>query len=511
MDNMHSNPQPASGAPDEQPQNGAVPPRPEASGPAQQAGAPVPPRPEQPAAEAAAQWSAPAGDPQQAGFLPPQAAVVPPGPVADRSETRPLPPFAHEPAAEASAFGPAAEPVKKKERQRTGGMTVAALLVAAALIGGAAGLGGAYAGNEIWGSDVASTASGNPDTITVNNPGSVNEATAIATEVMPSTVTISASAADGAGSGTGAILSEDGYVLTNTHVVTLGGATSDAAIRVTGSDGTIYDADIVGTDPVYDLAVIKLRDASGLTPIEFADSDELNVGETTVAIGAPLGLPNTVTSGIISALDRSIQIQSSAAPESTDQPKGEGDGEESPFFFDLPGQEEQQTGQESISLSVIQTDAAINPGNSGGPLVNSEGQLIGVNVAIATAGGTSESESGSVGIGFSIPSNVAQRVSQEIIENGEATHGLLGASVTSASAYEQATAEGAVLVEVPDGAAKDAGLERGDIITEFNGKPIHNATDLTAQVRAVAGGSEATLTYVRDGKSNEAEVTLGTL
>jgi putative serine protease PepD len=315
------------------------------------------------------------------------------------------------------------------------------------------------------------------------------------------------------GSGSGVVLSDDGYVLTNTHVVTLGGAEASPTIRVTTSDGHIYNAEVIGTDPIYDLAVIKLEGASDLTPIEFGDSSELNVGSTAVAIGAPLGLSNSVTTGIVSALNRSIQIASSAVPDTTQDSQGDqgdqGDQGGSPFQFDLPGTQ-QQSASSSISISVIQTDAAINPGNSGGALVDSEGKLIGINVAIATAG--SSEESGSIGVGFSIPSNIAKRVADEIIENGEATHGLLGATVQDASSVESAEVAGAVIVEPTSGGpAADAGLKKGDIVTKFNGLPVTGATDLTAQVRAAAAGSEATVTYVRGGKTYEADVTLGEL
>lgn len=401
---------------------------------------------------------------------------------------------------------------KTKEKKPFGAGKVAALIVAASLVGGAAGLGGSYLGNTLWTPQNGTSATG-PDNITVNNPGSVNETTAIATKVLPSVVTIEAASENGSGSGSGVVLSEDGYVLTNTHVVTLGGAAADAKIRVTASDGHIYNATIVGTDPIYDLAVIKLEDAEGLTPVDFADSSDINVGSTAVAVGAPLGLANSVTTGIVSALNRSIQIASSALPDSAAEdapPEDSEQGEEgSPFQFDLPGTE-QQSASESISISVIQTDAAINPGNSGGALVDSEGALIGINVAIATAGNSEES--GSIGVGFAIPSNVAKRVSEEIIENGAASHGLLGATVQDAAYVEGSDVAGAAIVETsPGGAAAEAGLKSGDIVTEFNGLPISSSTDLTAQVRAVAAGSKATVTYVRDGKSNEAEVTLGEL
>ena len=212
-----------------------------------------------------------------------------------------------------------------------------------------------------------------------------------------------------------------------------------------------------------DLAVIKLADASGLTPIEFADSDKLNVGDTAIAIGAPLGLSGTVTNGIISALNRSIEVASSAAPNPRRLPGRQRRGrqrrgrrpEQSPFdfFFDLRTPTAAQAQQQServagqASLPVIQTDAAINPGNSGGALVDSEGKLIGVNVAILSAGGRA-GEAGNIGVGFAVPSNLAERIANEIIENGAATHGLLGATVTSAEAEGSSDIVGALISEV---------------------------------------------------------------
>ena len=193
----------------------------------------------------------------------------------------------------------------RKDRKGLGAGKVAAVIVAAALVGGAAGVGGSYLGSTIWQQPVSQSAQG-PETLTVNNPGSVNETTAIAAKVLPSVVTIEVADGSSGGSGSGVVLSDDGYVLTNTHVVTLGGAAADPSIRVTTSDGRIYQASIVGTDPIYDLAVIKLEGAEGLDPIEFADSSALNVGSTAVAVGAPLGLSNSVTTSIVSALSRSI-------------------------------------------------------------------------------------------------------------------------------------------------------------------------------------------------------------
>ena len=407
---------------------------------------------------------------------------------------------------------PTGDGAKVKE-QKPRGVKFAAIVVAAALVGGVAGFGGGALVNSLGSTPSTGVAEG-PETVTVNNPGSVNETTAVATTALPSVVTIEVAGADQAGSGSGVVIDKDGYVLTNTHVVTLGGAVADPTIKVTTSDGRIYEATVVGTDPIYDLAVIKLKDAKGLTPISFADSSKLNVGDTAVALGAPLGLSNSVTTGIVSALNRSIQIASSALPDSSSQDApeeqspedGQGQG---PFQFDLPGNSS-ASNAESISIAVIQTDAAINHGNSGGALVNSKGELIGINVAIASSG--SSEESGSIGIGFAIPSNIAERVSKEIIADGAATHGLLGASVRDAASVEGSDQAGAYIAEVTDGgAAAAAGLKADDIVTAFNGVPITSASDLTAQVRAAAAASDAKVTYVRGGKQYEIEVTLGTL
>jgi len=484
--------------------NGAVPasPQPESTTPA----APrydVPPVPTRSPASAAAAWPPPAAGtaPQHPGYASaPSGATTPTG----------------------QAFGPAAtdahptlampSSTSTAPRKKSSVPRVAALLVAAALVGGGAGLGGTYAGLNLWGGSNTSAASG-PSAITVNNPDSVNNTSAVAAKVVPSVVTISATAGQSGGTGSGVILSQDGYVLTNTHVVTLDGQSGSAKISVTTSDGKVYSAKVVGTDPTYDLAVIKLDNASGLTPIEWADSSKLNVGDNAIAIGAPLDLPNTVTTGIVSALNRSIQVASSAAPsDGTDQQQQQ-PGQESPFRFDFGQGQEQQSASQTIKIAVIQTDAAINPGNSGGALVNNEGKLIGINVAIASAGGSSSGgQSGNIGVGFSIPSDIAKRISQEIIDNGSATHGLLGASVQDAASIQGATTTGAYIADVSSGgAAQAAGLQKGDVITKVNGIPVTNSIDLTAQVRALAAGSKAEITYNRSGQEKTAEVTLGSM
>ncbi|MGN8553669.1 UNVERIFIED_CONTAM: trypsin-like peptidase domain-containing protein [Microbacterium sp. SLM126] len=490
----------------------------------------VPVAPAPPAVPTTAAWQAAQQAPQGAQPVPPagypthaQAYARPQG---YAGQTAPYPQaYAGQPQNQGAAFGPAATgttptvAAPRKPKKASGAGKVVGLIVAAAIVGGAAGLGGAYAGVNLF-SPTGTVPAAGPSTVTVNDTDSVNQTTAIAAKVVPSVVTIAATSDAGSGTGSGVVLSEDGYVVTNTHVVTLDGATGDATIRVTTSDGRVFDAEVVGTDPTYDLAVIKLQDAEDLTPIEFASSADLNVGDSTIAVGAPLGLANTVTTGIVSALNRSIEIASSAAPESGDadeqQPQDEQDPQEqqeqgSPFQFDFGQGQSQQTPSESIKIAVIQTDAAINPGNSGGALVDSEGKLIGINVAIATAGGSSGG-AGSIGVGFAIPSDIAQRVTDEIIENGEATHGLLGANVISAAQVEGSTITGAYIDEaVAGGAAADAGLRKGDVVTAFNGVPVTDSVDLTAQVRAAAGGSDATVTFVRDGETKTVDVTLGTL
>ncbi len=396
-----------------------------------------------------------------------------------------------------------------KEKKSFGAGKVAALLVAASLVGGAAGLGGSYLGSTMWAQPVGSTATG-PDTITVNNPGSVNETTAIATDVLPSVVTIQAAGSSQSGSGSGVVISDDGYVLTNTHVVTLGGAEANPTIRVTTSDGHIYNAEIVGTDPIYDLAVIKLEGATDLKPIEFADSSELNVGSTAVAVGAPLGLSNSVTTGIVSALNRSIQIASAALPDSaTEDAPEEDDQGGSPFQFDLPGTE-QQAANQSISISVIQTDAAINPGNSGGPLVNGDGEFIGVNSAAASLSQGEGGQSGSIGIGFAIPANQAVMIADQLISSGKAQHPFLGITLTDGHINSGGISRGSAKVQsVASGSpAAKAGIKDGDDIIEVAGTKVNNAIALRALVRAQPVNTPVEVTVVRGGKEQKLDVTL---
>ncbi len=405
--------------------------------------------------------------------------------------------------------------------RRSAPVGVIAALAIGALVGGVSGAGvGIWAVTNNTGSTVGGDSS--PTTVTVNDAADATIITAVAAQASPSVVTINVEGGQSGGTGSGVILTDDGYVLTNAHVVTLDGSVADPTISVTTNEGRLYTATVVGVDPIADLAVIKLTDATGLDAAKFADSSKLNVGDTAVAIGAPLGLAGTVSSGIVSALNRSITVASSALPDGTSEEPAPDDGGENngegPFDFwnfDIPGQDSTTPPASSgtISLSVIQTDAAINPGNSGGALLNTDGEVIGINVAIASAGNSGSS--GNIGVGFSIPSNLAKRIADELIESGTATHGLLGASVLDVQSDEsqaESTVVGASIMDVvADGAADKAGLKVGDVVTKFNGLPITGSTDLTAQVRALAGGASTELTYVRDGKATTVDVTLGTL
>jgi putative serine protease PepD len=330
-----------------------------------------------------------------------------------------------------------------------------------------------------------------PPAIVVNNLENVNWATAAASIAAPSVVTIRVAGDGAGGNGSGVVLSADGYVLTNAHVVSVNGSTRNVNLSVRISDGSVYQAKLIGADPTNDLAVIKIESTKALVPIVFADSSLINVGDQVVAIGAPLGLEATVTRGIISALNRTIQVASSESP---DQNSLE-------FWSGNAGR--------PISLNVIQTDAAINPGNSGGGLVNDRGQLVGINVAIATAGASVQA--GNIGVGFAIPANIAKRIADEIIASGAASHGLLGALVSDSMSSEDGAAFpiGALIVELtPGGAAELAGLRAQDIVTHLNGKPVTTASELTAAVRQEPAGARVTIDVIRDGSNLSFRVVL---
>ncbi|GAB3199234.1 hypothetical protein GCM10027261_28670 [Geodermatophilus arenarius] len=376
---------------------------------------------------------------------------------------------------------PAPAPAPAPERRRAGRLRMGvAGLLAGALVGGGAGAGvvALTSGGGSGGSGTAATA----QSVVITDPENATAVTAAAAKASPSVVTVYVTSGSGSGSGSGVVLSDDGYVLTNNHVVTLDGSTGDAAIQVRTSDGTLYDATVVGTDPTSDLAVIRLQGAGGLTAATFADSDDVQVGDLAVAIGAPLGLSDTVTDGIVSATDRAVATGS--------------------------------TRDDATVIDALQTDAAINPGNSGGALVDASGEVIGINTAIASvASGApgSASQSGSIGVGFAIPSNTAQRIAEEIIDTGSATHAVLGVNAqTAGGTASSEVGTGAQVVQVqPGGAAAEAGLQAGDVVTAVGDRAVTTSTELTAAIRSSAPGTRVQLTVQRDGGTSTVEVTLG--
>ena len=299
---------------------------------------------------------------------------------------------------------------------------------------------------------------------------------AISEQVSPSAVSILSSTGSGTSQGTGVVLDEDGTILTNDHV-----AGDAESLQVTTSDGRSFAASVVGTDPSTDLAVIRLEDPpEDLQPATFADSSTVAVGQPVMALGTPLGLENTVTTGIVSALDRPV----SATGEETD-------------------------GSDTTFTSAIQTDAAINPGNSGGPLVDAAGQVIGINTAIASIPNES-GQAGSIGLGFAIPANTAMLIAEQLQDGGTVQHAFVGVTTTDGTADDgSAGYRGAEVVAVEPGSpAAEAGLAEGDLITGIDDTPVGGAGALTGIVRGLEVGSTHTLELVRDGKVQTLEITL---
>ncbi|MGZ4592750.1 MAG: S1C family serine protease [Actinomycetes bacterium] len=360
-------------------------------------------------------------------------------------------------------------------RRRRGVTSLVAVALAAGLLGGGVG---AAVTTQV--DKPASSTTASALTAPVGSSGSNAKTTAVeqvAAKLLPSVVSIQERNANGGGEGTGVILSANGLILTNNHVVA--DAANGGSLTVTLNNGKTAAASIVGRDPVTDLAVIRVNGLSGLTPATFGSSAGLKPGEGVVAIGSPLGLQGSVTSGIVSALDRPVRTGGeSAAGDPT-----------------------------STVIDAIQTDAAINPGNSGGPLVNLSGQVVGINSAIASLGSSSSGQSGSIGLGFAIPVDQARQVAQQLITSGKATHAQLGVGVRDAGTT---TTSGAALAAVNQGsAAQRAGLRAGDVVTSVGDRRVDSADALIAAIRSHQPGDKVTLTYLRGGKSAQTAVTLG--
>ena len=368
--------------------------------------------------------------------------------------------------------------------RRAGG---AALLAAACLASGATGAGlTLLADGSASATPAATITRGTATAVSVG----AGTAQAAAAEVGPSVVTIAvtgSSASVGSfgrtqavsDTGSGIVLRSDGYVVTNNHVVAA--AADGGTVSVTFSDGTTSRARVVGTDATSDLAVLKVDGKSGLRAATFADSDQLAVGQPVLAIGAPLGLANTVTEGIVSTLHRPVRTGEAGAS------------------------------AQSV-LDAVQTDAAINPGNSGGALVDLAGQVVGVNSAIASTGSSASGQSGNIGVGFAIPSNDVAEVAEELIADGHATHPQLGVSAgDAASAADGTPGRGAAVQQVASGGPADqAGLRSGDIITKVDDRTVTDADSLIVAIRAHQPGDVVTLTYTRGGATETAKAKLVT-
>ena len=389
---------------------------------------------------------------------------------------------------------PAAQPPAPKPPKRGAGQLTAVAVLAALLASG-----GTVAAAHYWPQDAQSTSSTSSTTQLGSNAsapvkqGSATapDWTATASVVSPSVVSITATSGQGGGQGSGVIIDKT-HVLTNNHVVA--GAEK---LTVTMSDGRTYDAEVRGTDPSTDLAVITVKNApSDMTPIAIGNSDKIAVGDPVMAVGNPLGLAGTVTTGIVSALNRPVTTEAESPAPSDGSPT------------DPNGQP--QSAGETVVTNAIQTSAAINPGNSGGALVNSSGQLIGINSAIASLGSSSGGQSGSIGIGFAIPVNEATSIAKQLIDSGAAAHAYLGVTPQDGSASDgSATRAGAEVTSVgEDTPASKAGLKVGDVIVAVNGKPVDSADSLIGHVREKTTGDQVTLTVLRDGKSIEVTATL---
>ncbi|WP_395659672.1 S1C family serine protease [Nocardioides sp.] len=370
-------------------------------------------------------------------------------------------------------------PLPVQRRPRRAGLA-ATVVATAVVVGAVAGVGGAAAYSALDEPTSSSTSNAGSSTSQVvdtpDSPAPDGSVEQVAAKVLPSVVKINVSGAEGSGSGSGIILSSDGEILTNNHVAEVAG--DGGTLSVDFNDGTSAKASIVGTDPLTDTAVIKAEGVSGLTPATIGKSSDLRVGQGVVAIGSPFGLDSTVTSGIVSALDRPVDVGSDGQGNSTTYP-------------------------------AIQTDAAINPGNSGGALVDLDGNVVGINASIRTAS-TSQGEAGSIGLGFAIPMDEVMPVIDQM-RNGETpTHARLGISVADVAGQNGAqVTEGAQVEEVSAGSTADkAGLTKGDVVTKVDDHLITGADSLVATIRSYRPGDQVTVTYEQGGETKTVTLTL---
>ncbi|HEX6485331.1 MAG TPA: trypsin-like peptidase domain-containing protein [Nocardioidaceae bacterium] len=363
-------------------------------------------------------------------------------------------------------------PGSRPNRTSHGAGFTAGILAAALFVGGVAGVGGAAGYNALTSDSEVQTSSVVQSKDLPAKPGSVE---AVANSVLPSVVKINVQGPQGAGSGSGVILTSSGQILTNYHVVQV--AQGGGNLSVGFNDGSTAPAKIVGTDPLTDLAIIEAQGVSGLKPATIGRSGSLDVGQPVVAIGSPFGLQSTVTSGIVSALHRPVSVG------------GQGNGIDTAY-------------------PAIQTDAAINPGNSGGPLVNMQGQVVGINSSIRTASSSIDGEGGSIGLGFAIPIDQTLPIVDQLRAGQTPTHARLGVSVTDASSND-GLLTGAGIAKVSAGsAAAQAGLQRGDIVVKVDNQPVQDSSSLVATIRGHRPGDTVTLTVLRGGKQIKVQASL---
>jgi len=343
----------------------------------------------------------------------------------------------------------------------------------------------------------SASAQAGPAPVTGSSPLAPNWV-AVADAVEPSVVSVQVSAGQASGEGSGVIIDTSGRVLTNNHVVADAG--QGGSIVIVLSDGRGFPAKVVGTDPQSDLAVIQMQNApSGLKPATLGDSNAVKVGDPVMAVGNPLGLSETATTGIISALNRPVTTSQAGGG------GGENPNPNNPFGG-------QSSASEPVVTNAIQTDAAINPGNSGGALVDWQGRVIGINSSIASLGSSAGGQSGSIGLGFAIPINQAKQVARQLIDNGTVAHAWLGVNLSENTVtLDGAQRDAAIIEQVTSGTpAEKAGLRNGDAVIAVDGEPVNGADSLVAQIRERAPGTTVNLTVVRDGKTQNISVVLGT-
>ena len=410
------------------------------------------------------------------------------------SDSEPTTPFAAPPVGPPAA-PPAAPAGRPRGRSRWVDMGVAALVAAVVAGGTTAGVMAADDASSATASTTTTSASGNGSSGNAaagTSRGPVAQAagqpvdwTKVAKAVEPSVVAISTRSQFSGSEGSGVVLDDKGHVLTNNHVVA--GATQGGSLTVTLSDGRTYQATIVGTDPSTDLAVIKMKGATDLQPATLGDSNAVAVGAPVMAVGNPLGLAGTVTTGIVSALDRPVTTSN----ESTDGAAA-------------------AAGGTPVVTNAIQTDAAVNPGNSGGALVDATGRVIGVPSSIASLGSSSGGQSGSIGLGFSIPINEAKSIADQLLAGGKAQHPFLGISLKDGAVAQGAAQRAAALIAQvqPGSPAATAGLKSGDAVLAVDGEAVNSSESLVAQIRQRSVGDSVRLTIVRGGQEQKVTAKL---